>query len=154
MLRDCARRFLVQPAPSLASMTGNTSAAGTPGAARSATVRSPSISALAAGTAIMAITLKRGTRFLNAKRRPPMTSEREKCAAREWKPISKLPNAARTYLISANFGGMQAHDVAFYHGWQPDGSRRWTLANVEISADAIDYYAEINPPSSKDKNDE
>lgn len=77
-----------------------------------------------------------------------------KCAAREWKPISKLPMAARTYLISANFGGMQAHDVAFYHGRQPDGSHRWTLANVEISAHAIDFYAEINAPVSKGKSDE
>ena len=67
-------------------------------------------------------------------------------AAGPWISIRRRPEPGRSYLICANFGGVQTCDVAFYNGTRADGSHWWTLGNIEIPQTAIDYYAELSLP--------
>jgi hypothetical protein len=60
-----------------------------------------------------------------------------------WTPIRTTPTPGRSYLIAANYGGVETHDVAFYNGKRPDGSHWWTLGDVEIDQKCIIAWAVI-----------
>lgn len=69
-------------------------------------------------------------------------------AAGPWQKIAKgsKPVAGRSYLIFGNYGGLQVADVAFFKGFEPDGTPRWILSDVDIDQRCIVRFAEIFEP--------
>lgn len=69
-----------------------------------------------------------------------------------WTDISVPPVGRRSYLILANYDGIETCDVAFFEGRRPDGSLWWVLGNVEIAHSCIRMYAEINWPQEQEQD--
>lgn len=68
-------------------------------------------------------------------------------AAKPWTNLKKAqPASGRSYLIAADYNGVETFDVAYYNGLRADGFHWWTLANVEIDQRCITHFSEISEP--------
>lgn len=66
----------------------------------------------------------------------------------EWQPVAKPPPQHVSLLVRLELVG-PVYDVAVFAGVQPDGERRWIMADIRLDQRLITHWARILEPDDE-----